>query len=71
MPETWQLVRALRDAGQAAVISGAGPSVLVLERAADGDAGALVRKEILASVTGGWSVLMPGIATAGAIAERL
>lgn len=71
MPETWELVRALRDVGQAAVISGAGPSVLVLERAADGDAGALVRKEILASVTGGWSVLMPGIATAGAIAERL
>ena len=71
MPETIQLVRALRDAGQAAVVSGAGPSVLVLERASDGDVGAQVRKEILAAVGSVWTVLMPGIATDGALAERI
>lgn len=71
MPETWDLVRALRDAGQAAVVSGAGPSVLVLERAGDGDAGAQARKEILAAAGGVWSVLTPGVATDGAVVERL
>lgn len=71
MPATWQLVRALRDAGQAAVVSGAGPTVLVLERATDGDAGASARAEALAGVPGRWSVLTPGIATDGALAERL
>lgn len=71
MPGTWELVRALRDAGQAAVVSGAGPSVLVLERASDGDEGARVRAEVIASLGGGWSVLTPGVATEGALAERL
>lgn len=72
MPETWQLVRALRAAGQAAVVSGAGPSVLVLERTSDGDAGALVRDGVLADlgVRDEWRVLAPGLA-AGALAERL
>jgi homoserine kinase len=71
MPETIALVHALRDAGQAAVVSGAGPSVLVLERASDGDLGAKVRTEILAAVGSVWTVLMPGIATDGALAERI
>ncbi len=71
MPATMQLVRALRAAGQAAVVSGAGPSVLVLERASDGDAGARARDEVVAGVGGGWSALVPGIATDGAVAERL
>ena len=71
MPRTLQLVRALRAAGQAAVVSGAGPSVLVLERLSDGDAGALVRREILASVEEPWAELTPGIAVDGALAERL
>ena len=71
MPETIRLVHALRDAGQAAVVSGAGPSVLVLERASDGDVGTQVRKEILAAVGSVWTVLMPGIATDGALAERI
>jgi len=69
MPSTWQLVQDLRAAGQAAVISGAGPSILVLERAQDGDRGARGREEIL-SAGCGWSVLTPGIAD-GAVAERL
>ena len=71
MPGTWRLLQALRDAGQAAVVSGAGPSILVLERLSDGDAGAGVRAEILASTDQAWTVLTPGIATAGALAERL
>lgn len=71
MPRTWQLLTALRDAGQAAVVSGAGPSILVLERASDGDRGAAVRREILAGVREAWTVLTPGVATAGALAERL
>ena len=39
MPATLALVDRLRDAGHAAVVSGAGPSVLVLTRRAPGDAG--------------------------------
>ena len=73
---SWDLVQALRSAGQAAVISGAGPAVLVLERAGDGDEGDRVRAEILGELregvsAGGWRVLSPGIATEGAVAERL
>ncbi len=77
MPGTWELVRGLREAGQAAVVSGAGPAVLVLERASDGDAGAAGRRELLGAsapdgtTASGWQVLTPGIATAGARAERL
>lgn len=70
MEQTWQLVQTLRLAGQAAVVSGAGPSVLVLERASDGDAGARTRAEVLASAAGSWQVLTPGVG-GGAVAERL
>ncbi len=72
MPQTWSLVRALRDAGQAAVVSGAGPSVLVLDRASDGDAGAEARERVLdeLGIRDRWRVLAPGVA-AGALAERL
>ncbi len=70
MPATWRLVQALRDAGQAAVVSGAGPSVLVLERASDGDAGEQARAEVLAALPDTWTVLHPGFAD-GALAERL
>ncbi len=59
-----RLVRALRDAGQAAVVSGAGPSVLVLERASDGDAGAEARERVLdeLGIRDRWRVLAPGVA---------
>lgn len=70
MPATWRLVQALRAAGQAAVVSGAGPSVLVLERASDGDAGDRVRAEVLDSSPDTWTVLHPGFAD-GALAERI
>lgn len=59
MPPTLQLIRRLRGAGLAAVVSGAGPSVLVLttpERAGD-----------VEDLAAGWRVLRPGIDTAGAV----
>ncbi len=56
MPETDLLVRALRDAGYAAVVSGAGPSVLVL---ADGPGARLAAAEVAATVTNTpWEALM-------------
>ncbi len=70
MPATWQLVQALRSAGQAAVVSGAGPSVLVLERASDGDAGERTRAAVLAGLPDAWTVLRPGFSD-GALAERI
>lgn len=58
MPATLALVRRLRDAGLAAVVSGAGPSVLVLttrDRGAD-----------VAPLAQGWRVAEPGIDLLGA-----
>lgn len=56
MPETDRLVRALRAAGFAAVVSGAGPSVLVL---ADGPGRRLQAAEVAASVMDTpWEALM-------------
>ncbi|WP_375384839.1 homoserine kinase [uncultured Microbacterium sp.] len=56
MPETDRLVRTLRAAGFAAVVSGAGPSVLVL---ADGPGRRLQAAEVAASVTDTpWDALM-------------
>lgn len=56
MPETDRLVRALRDAGFAAVVSGAGPSVLVL---ADGPGRRLEAAEVAASIADTpWEALM-------------
>jgi homoserine kinase len=62
MPATARLVAALREQGWAAVVSGAGPTVLVLSAAGRGPAGARLRD--LAGT--GWRVLEPGLATAGA-----
>ena len=56
MPETDRLVRSLRSEGFAAVVSGAGPSVLVL---ADGPGRRLEAAELAASVTDTpWDALM-------------
>ncbi len=56
MPETDRLVRALRDAGFAAVVSGAGPSVLVL---ADGPGRRLEAAEVAKSIADTpWEALM-------------
>jgi len=65
LPESMALLDTLRDKGHAAVISGAGPSVLVLTTAAGiDDARALVDHSV-------WRVLEPGIPATGASLERL
>jgi homoserine kinase len=58
------LVDALRAEGHAAVISGAGPSVLVLTTHARADA-------VEAAVPGAWQVLRPGVPATGAEVERV
>lgn len=71
MGPTWALVERLRAVGAAAVVSGAGPSVLVLERASEGDLGERRRAHALADDPGGWVVCSPGVDTTGAVGERL
>jgi homoserine kinase len=71
MPESLALVENLRARGVAAVVSGAGPTVLALARAAGHgvtdatDADAAV-DEAFGGVLGGWLVLRPGVDLAGA-----
>ncbi|MDI2097466.1 homoserine kinase [Ruicaihuangia caeni] len=64
MPETDQLIRALRDAGYAAVVSGAGPSILLLcdEPQQRLEATALVEREALTP----WQSLMLAVDFKGA-----
>ncbi len=64
LPGAMDLVDHLRAQGHAAVISGAGPSVLVLTPRAQVDA-------ITAAVPPGWKVLCPGISASGLSAERV
>jgi homoserine kinase len=65
MPETLDLVAKLRGQGYAAVVSGAGPSVLVLcVGGPDGDLGDAVQA-LLAGPPDGWQALAPGIAHQG------
>jgi homoserine kinase len=59
-----ELVDRLRAAGHAAVISGAGPSVLVLSTASAADG-------VAALVDEAWDVLSPGVPTTGAQVRRL
>ncbi len=65
MPATAELVAALRSAGAAAVVSGAGPSVLVLCRSAS-DA-AVVGEFAAGFGAGTWQVLTPDVDSAGAV----
>jgi homoserine kinase len=58
------LVDALRERGHAAVISGAGPSVLVLTTRA-------AAPGVEASVPSGWRVVRPGVPWTGAQVSRL
>ena len=75
MPETLALIDRLRAAGHAAVVSGAGPSVLVLTRRRPGDpaepAGAAGVGEIARLVPGGWTLLPLGVDVQGARIHRL
>jgi len=67
MPHTAALLRAVRAAGGAAVVSGAGPSLLVL---GSGDAAAAAVGVGLAACggeIGAWRVLTPNIDTQGAV----
>jgi homoserine kinase len=79
MAESLALVDALRARGVAAVVSGAGPTVLVLARAADQqvdpatggtDADAPL-EQVLDGVRGGWQVVRPGVDAGGATWRRL
>ena len=45
--------------------------ILCGERATDGDAGATVRARLMEAAGGRWTVLSPGVAADGALAERL
>jgi homoserine kinase len=63
MPETLALVCTLRSAGLAAVVSGAGPSALVLTTTSELDSAAAAARR---AVPGGWRVLTPGVARRGA-----
>jgi homoserine kinase len=65
MPEAWDLVVRLRDRGEAAVVSGAGPTVLVLTTA---DRGEALQAELAG--TPGWRAERPGLPATGAVAER-
>ncbi|MDP5185089.1 homoserine kinase [Blastococcus sp. BMG 814] len=75
MPGSLALIDRLRDAGHAAVVSGAGPSVLVLTRRhpddPPGDPAAAVRvREVGALVPAGWRMLPLPIDPAGARVDR-
>jgi homoserine kinase len=68
MPATGALVAGVRDRGAAAVVSGAGPSVLVLgtgEAPAEAVASALGEGAAAAATTS-WRIVRPGIDTVGA-----
>ena len=67
MPETLAVVAALRDAGVAAVVSGAGPTVLALvTEDRDGQGVATVPDEVARLVPAGWWVLPQAVGGPGA-----
>jgi homoserine kinase len=68
MPATRDLIRELRDAGHAAVVSGAGPSILVL--AAD-PAERLEAAEIAAARAEAWQPLFLAVDNRGATVEEI
>lgn len=85
MPQTWAVVTGLRERGYAATVSGAGPTVLVLDRVSRGEQLSQAISEVLAkspaattyqddagdihSVT--WRTLRPGFDNTGATYERV
>jgi len=74
MPDSLAVIDRLRAAGHAAVISGAGPGVLVLTRRRSGDpadpAGAARVRDLARLVPEGWSVLPLGVDVEGARIDR-
>ena len=65
MPETADLVHRVRELGAAAVVSGAGPTVLVLGRR--GEALKAVDSALTGPAANRWTVLQPGIDTVGSL----
>jgi homoserine kinase len=67
MPRTAELVTALRDDGHAAVVSGAGPSVLVLgvRQAGEDAATSAFARQVAALAPEGWACLPVGVDHAG------
>ncbi|WP_435736630.1 homoserine kinase [Cellulosimicrobium sp. PMB13] len=70
MPSTYELVQALRAEGLAATVSGAGPTVLVLEDAAGPDRAGGVAAELVGGAAD-WEVRPLEIDQRGVVAERL
>lgn len=70
MPGTWDLVQRLRQRGEAATVSGAGPTVLVTGRRQDRARLDAVLDDLLAG-SSGWAVLRPEIDRSGATVDRL
>lgn len=68
MPQTRDLVRALRDAGHAAVVSGAGPSIMVL---AGDPAERLAAADLAAAHGGDWTPLILAVDILGATVEAV
>src|SRR5690606_9939339 len=70
MPDSLALVTALRARGVAAVVSGAGPTVLALARKVPGgtDADGVIA-EVFGPTMGGWRVHTLGVADQGATVE--
>lgn len=68
MPATREMIRVLREAGHPAVVSGAGPSILVLS----GDPGArMAAAEIAETHGGGWTPLLLAVDIKGATVEEI
>lgn len=65
MPETLAVVAQLRDAGHAAVVSGAGPSVLVLCVGDDDGGPGRAVSDLAERPPSGWTAITPGIAHQG------
>ncbi|MBL3700496.1 homoserine kinase [Leucobacter luti] len=68
MPLTRDLIRELRDAGHPAVVSGAGPSILVLS---NGPAERLAAADLVAQEHPDWRVLILAVDTKGATVEAI
>lgn len=68
MPRTRDLVRTLREAGHAAVVSGAGPSILVL---CNGPAERLRAADLVESTDASWQRLLLAIDILGATVEEI
>lgn len=68
MPETNALVNALRDAGHAAVVSGAGPSILVMSSDPEQRLRAV---DLVEAAEGDWQAMLLAVDIAGATVEVL